>query len=84
MDFFGSDGFGEFVWTTERSTSSQTRVQSMKTFKMKMAGKNALFANLLALIASLIACIKINFAILTPKISHFKEEDSSRLWNFLV
>lgn len=56
----------------------------MKTFKMKMAGKNALFANLLALIASLIACIKINFAILAPKISHFKEEDSSRLWNFLV
>ena len=54
----------------------------MKTFKLKMAGNNVLFANLLALIANLITCIEINFAVLMPKISHFK--DSSRLWNFLV
>ena len=56
----------------------------MKTFKLKMAGNNVLFVNFLALIASHIACIEINFAILMPKLSHFKEEDSSRLWNFLV
>ena len=37
----------------------------MKTFKFKRTDKNVLFATLLALIAKVIACVEINFAILT-------------------
>ena len=43
----------------------------MKTFKFKMADNNVLFATLLALIASLMACVEINFAILTTTKYHF-------------
>ena len=43
-----------------------------ETFKFKMADDNGLFATLLALIARLIACVEINFSILTTTISHFK------------
>ena len=39
----------------------------MKTFKLKMKA-----TMLPALIASLIACVEINFAILTTTIGHFK------------
>ena len=43
----------------------------MKTFKFKMADNNVLFATLLALIATLIVCVEINFAILTTTIYYF-------------
>ena len=46
-------------------------VLKVKTLKLKMVDNSVLFANLLALVASLMECIEINFAILTTKISHF-------------
>lgn len=51
----------------------------MKTFNFKMADNNVLFATLLALIASLIACVEINFAILTTTIYYFLR----RILNFI-
>ena len=45
----------------------------MKAFKFKVTDNNVLFATLLALITSLIACVENNFAIiLMTTISHFK------------
>ena len=46
-------------------------VLKVKTLKLKMADNSVLFANLLALVASLMECIEINFSILTTTISHF-------------
>ena len=46
-------------------------VLKVKTLKLKVVDNSVLFANLLALVASLMECIEINFAILTTTISHF-------------
>ena len=46
-------------------------VLKVKTLKLKMVDNSVLFAKLLALVASLMECIEINFAILTTTISHF-------------
>ena len=46
-------------------------VLKVKTLKLKVVDNSVLFANLLALVASLMECIEINFSILTTTISHF-------------
>ena len=80
VDFFGSDGFGEFVWTTENGYSwSQLRYKLGSSLKWKLSSWKwrttmfwLQFCLLLLSIASLIACVEIKFAILTTTISHFK------------
>ena len=54
-----------------------------------MADNNVLFATPLALIASLVACVDINFSILTATIISISKQDLIlsgliRLWNLFV
>ena len=67
VDFFGSDGFGYFVWTTENGYFwCQLRHECECSLKWKLSNSkwwtlqwlySVLFATLLALIAILIACV---------------------------
>ena len=76
VDFFRSDGFGEFVRTTGTGYFSPLRHKLGPSLKWKLsrsiAGTNVLFAFLLPLTASLIECVELNFAILTTTITHLK------------
>ena len=76
VEFFKSDGFGEFVWETGTGYISPLRHKLGSSLKWKLprsiADTNVLFAFLPPLIACLTECVELNFAILTITITHLK------------